>query len=80
MVMVVTTVALVVMRAVQLPSSVKKNSSPPEQRREQALRAGLRLERLRQHVQQRGAQQHAGRQADQALHQARSIASVRLPR
>ena len=35
-----------------------------KQRGEQRMRAGLALEGLRQHVQQRGAQQHADRQAD----------------
>ena len=42
-----------------------------EQGREQRLRAGLALERLGQDVEQRGAEQHAGRQAHQVLDQPR---------
>jgi hypothetical protein len=44
-----------------------EEQQPAQQRAEQRLRSGRALEGLGQHVQQRRAQQHAGRQADQPL-------------
>ena len=71
-VMVVVAVAFVVVAvAVQLGLlQQEEEQQPAQQRGEQRLRAGLALEGLGQHVEQRGGQQHAGRQAHQVLHHA----------
>ena len=72
-VVVVVPVAFVVVRvAVQLGLlEQEEEQQPREQRGEQRLRVGATLERLGQDIEQRGGEQHAGRQADQVLDHAR---------
>ena len=75
-VMVVVRVALVVVAvAIELGLlEQEEEQQAGQQRREQALRAGLAVERLGQDVEQRGAEQHAGRQADEVVHHPRQHA------